>query len=393
MITFDEAYKKMMAAARPLPVETVPLEDAAGRILAGDVFSDVDMPPFDKAAMDGYACRRADLARGELEVIETIPAGVFPEKTVLPGTCARILTGAPLPQGADCVVMQEQVERDGMRIRIRDAQTPDNLCRRGEDVLSGDRVFTQGERITPAHAAMLASVGAVRPRVFMRPRVAILATGNELVEPSQRPGPAQIRNSNGWQLAAQVRAMGALLSGQGVVADTEADIDAALRQAMARSDVILLSGGVSTGDFDLVPEALKKLDFSFLFDSVAMQPGRPTVFAVKDLVYCCGLPGNPVSTYVIFEILVKPFLFRLMGHSYRPLVVEGRLTMPVRRKNMKRQAAVPVRFVSPGDVEPVPYHGSAHIRAMAGIDGIVFVPVGSLGFEKGERVHVRSFSA
>lgn len=393
MITYDEAYDRMMAAVTLLPAETVALSEATGRILAEDIASDIDMPPFDKSAMDGYACRRADLAKGQLTVIEEIPAGAWPQKHVTEGTCARILTGAPLPLGADCVLMQEQTQREGDLVRIHKTETSDNLCRRAEDIRTGDVVLRRGERIAPAQIAVLATVGATRPSVIRQPHVAILATGSELVEPDARPSLAQIRNSNSWQLAAQVRAMGALPSYSGILEDREDIIAAAIEEAMLSSDLLLLSGGVSTGDYDLVPGILQKLGFTFSFDSVAMQPGRPTVFGRKGQIYCCGLPGNPVSTYVIFEILVKPFLYRLMGHDWQPLLVEARLSKPIFRRKAQRQANIPVRFLAPDLVEPIEYHGSAHINAMTQAQGIICIPVGQTTINEGECVRVRSFSA
>ncbi len=392
MIRYDDAYERMMAAAVPLPGETVPFDQTIGRILAEDVVSDVDMPPFDKAAMDGYACRRGDLAAGQMVLIEEIPAGVWPQQRVQPGTCSRIFTGAPLPEGADCVIMQEQVTRDGTEVRIVVPDTADNICRKAEDVRTGDRVLRAGSRIAPAHLAVLAAVGAVRPRVARQPRVAILATGSELVEPDVLPGPAQIRNSNSWQLAAHIRACGAIPIYSGILADRDAVIAAALDQAMTEASLLLFSGGVSTGDYDLVPGILRTRGFTCVFDSVAMQPGRPTLFARKGTCYCCGLPGNPVSTFIVFELLVKPFLYRLMGHAWQPQMIEARVNQPIRRKASGRQVSIPVRFVSPGVVTPVGYHGSAHINAMAEADGLVTIPVGETGYNPGDAVCVRSFS-
>jgi len=391
MITYEEALSRMLAAAPRMPAEAVALAEADGRILAQDVVADMDMPPFDKSAMDGYACRRADLGLGELTVIEDIAAGAWPARTVVSGTCARIFTGAPLPLGADCVLMQEQSERRGDRIRIHNPDTADNICRRAEDIRTGDRVLACGERLTPAHIAVLASVGVARPLVARRPRVAILATGNELVPVDVTPGPASIRNSNSPQLAAQARAMGVCVTDRGIVGDDTATLTAAIHDALSDHDVLLLSGGVSTGDYDLVPGILRQLGFAFAFESVAMQPGRPTVFAQKDAHFCCGLPGNPVSTFVVFELLVKPFLFQMMGHTVEPRIATGRLARPVRRRATDRQAAFPVRFTAPGDVEPMTYHGSAHINALTRADGIITLPIGKGCFEAGEHVHVRCF--
>lgn len=390
MISFEEAYDIVMATpTRELLMESVPLLESVGRILATDIASDMDMPPFHKSAMDGYACRREDLPLAELSIIEEIPAGLWPSRTITKGTCSRILTGAPLPAGADCVIMQEQTERHGDNLRILDPHSLDNICRRAEDIQCGSVVLSKGERITPAHIAVLATLGVTHPKVAKRPRVTIHATGSELVEPDQKPALAQIRNSNSWQLAAQAADAGALPCYGGILADQEDVITHAVQAAMGSSDLILLSGGVSTGDFDLVPGILKKLGFSILFDSVAMQPGRPTIFAHKDGVFCFGLPGNPVSTYAVFELMVKPFIYRRMGHDWQPLLVEAHLSQDLQRRNTSRQASLPVRFLSPDLVEPIEYHGSAHINAMTKGHGIVCIPRGSSGFKKGERLRVR----
>jgi molybdopterin molybdotransferase len=326
-------------------------------------------------------------------VIEEIPAGAWPTQSVEPGTCARILTGAPVPAGADCVIMQEQTRREGDTIHILKDKTSDNICLKGEDVKSGDRVLERGVRIGPAHIAVLAAVGAATVRVVRRPRVAVLATGSELVESGQVPDRAQIRNSNGPQLLAQLGAMGVEARDAGIIEDTHEATHEAIAAAMDWADLILLSGGVSTGDYDLVPGILSELGVELLFDSVAMQPGRPTVFGRKGNVYCCGLPGNPVSTYVIFELLAKPFLYRLQGHVYCPVVVEARLAETVKRRKTVRRTAVPVRFTEPSVVERLDYHGSAHIHAMTRADGVLFMEVGQAEIPAGEVVHVRSFPA
>jgi len=390
MIAYESAKSLMLASAKTLPGERIDLERADGRILAEDVVSDIDMPPFDKSAMDGYACRREDLWRGGLTVIDEIPAGRRPGQTIRPGTCARIFTGAPVPVGADTVVMQEHVNRDGDMVRFTHDNAPHNICRRGEDIRSGDIVLRRGDRITPAHIAVMASVGATRPLVARRPRVTVFATGSELVEPHVKPGAAQIRNGNGGQLASQIRAVGGDPRNGGILADDEALMTEAVRSSMPLSDLIIVSGGVSTGDYDLVPGILGKLGFEIVYKSVAIQPGRPTLFGKCDSVFCCGLPGNPVAAFVMFELLVKPFVFRMMGHDYRPLDVEARVTTPLSRDGARRQACIPVRFLAPDLVDPLPYHGPAHISSLVGADGFIVTPPGGISLKTGDRILVRT---
>ena len=389
MHTFDDALGIVMAQARLLGSERVDLGDAQGRILAEDVVSDIDMPPFDKSAMDGYACRREDLA-GDLSVLETIAAGTVPQHRVGVGECSKIMTGAIVPEGADCVVQVELTEETGPgAVRITGESTRDNICRRAEDIRHGDMILPRGAKILPAHIGMLATVGCARPLVARQPAVGVLATGDELVEPAVTPGPSQIRNSNGPQLCAQVEQAGGRATYFGIIPDTEEALDAAVKQAAATCDVILMSGGVSMGDFDLVPDVLARNGVRFLVEKVAIKPGMPTMFGFSDEVFCFGLPGNPVSTFVIFELLTRPFLLGLMGHDYRPTVLPMRLTEDVSRRKADREAWVPVEIVAPGRVRAVEYHGSGHLNAMTRAFGLIRLPRGIKGVEADATIDVR----
>jgi molybdopterin molybdotransferase len=389
MITLDEALQIVLASARPLGTERVELDNALQRVLAEDVASDMDMPPFDKALRDGYACRRADLA-GVLTVVETVPAGAAPTRAVGPHQCAKIMTGAVLPPGADCVVMVEQTEPAGRdAIRFTGAWTPDHIARRGDDIARGQVVLKKGCRLGPPHVAVLASVGCVRPLVAARPRVAVIAGGNELVAAVTKPGPAQIRNSNGPQLLAQLAAVGVDARDYGMVRDTVADIDKTLKAALAENDVVVISGGVSVGEFDLIPGVLRQNDVRLLFEKIAVQPGKPTVFGLRGPTYCFGLPGNPVSTFVTFELIVKPFLHKLLGCDYAPFTVEMHLDEGIARENTDRQSWIPVRRTSATTVRAVEYRGSAHIRALCEADGLVHLDIGVARLAKAAPVCVR----
>jgi molybdopterin molybdotransferase len=389
MRTFEEALKIVLESAPTMASERVELGEAVGRILARDVASDVDMPPFDKAAMDGYACRRADLGR-ELTIVETIPAGVAPTQRIGPGQCARIMTGAMVPEGADCVVMVEQTEQATEdTVRFIGSQTRDNICPRGEDVTAGRIVLHKGTLLKPSHIAIAAAVGCVRPDVFRRPRMAVISTGDELVPPDEKPQAAQIRNSNGDQLCAQAGEVGAMARHYGIVADRPEAIEGVLRKAMAENDLVLLSGGVSAGDYDYVPQIMTQVGIDVLFHKIAIKPGKPTVFGVRQRVCCFGLPGNPVSSFVLFELLVKPFLFRMMGHEYRPRCVSLPLAAPVERRKAERQNWIPVAITDASTVEPVEYHGSAHIAALSNADGLICMNAGVSRLDRGAAVAVR----
>jgi molybdopterin molybdotransferase len=389
MIAFEQALQIVLNCARPLGTERVDVRESLGRILAEDVASDMDMPPFDKSLVDGYACRRADLA-GDLHVIETIQAGASPTSSVGPGRCAKIMTGAAVPAGADCVVMIEQTEDvDPETIRFTDQRTRDNIAGKASDIGTGQVVLRKGTCIAPQHVAVLASVGCTRPLVANRPRVALVAGGDELVEPAAVPGPSQIRNSNSVQLAAQLQAVGAAVRDYGTVKDVAAEIDRVLKAALGENDVVLISGGVSVGDFDFVPSILRQNNVQLRFEKVAVKPGKPTIFGVSEKAFCFGLPGNPVSTFVTFELLVKPFLYKLMGHDYSPVRVQMCLDETVTRKDTERQSWAPVELTGDAAVRPVEYHGSAYILALCQADGLISMDIGVAGLEKGTRVSVR----
>jgi molybdopterin molybdotransferase len=389
MIPFEQAQAIVFAQVHRTGVEDVDLAAAAGRVLALDVASDLDFPPFDKSSMDGFACRAADLGQ-TLKVVETLPAGKMPTRAIGPGECARIMTGARVPVGADTVFMVEQSEATADdSVRFTGTKTRPNLCRQAEDVRAGDVVLPAGTLLDPRHVAVLASVGVARPRVAMRPRVAILATGDELVEPSEVPGPSQIRNSNGWQLAAQVAAAGGVPTYYGIARDTVDDLARLFRLAAASSDVVLLSGGVSAGDFDKVPDMLADEGVRLLFDAVAMKPGKPTTFGIRDDLAVFGLPGNPVSTYVVFEVLVRPFLLAMMGHAWRPVWTVAPLARDVRRRSLDRDEWIPVVIGADGTAEAVDYHGSADFVALSRADGLTRVPAGTSFLAAGTSIRVQ----
>lgn len=389
MITFSQAFEVMMNSARALGSERVGLENALGRILAEDVASDIEMPPFNKSAMDGFACRRDDLAN-ELVVIETIAAGVQPKKTIGQDQCSKIMTGAVVPEGADCVVMKEYIEETGdNKIRFVGEKTKDNICLKGEDIKQGDVVLSAGCEIKAQHIAVLAGAGCVRPLVSLQPRVGIIATGNELVDPERKPSSCQIRNTNGLQLAAQVKNAGAIAKYYGIAADTHQATDVMVKKAIAENDVVILSGGVSVGDYDVVREVLRNNNIDLLFEKVAIKPGRPMVFGLCEKAFCFGLPGNPVSTFVLFELMVKPFLFKIAGVTFKPCVTCLPLGKTITRKKTDRDAWLPAAVTEDGKIEKIEYHGSAHINALCKADGLLCMPTGVEKMEEGVAVAIR----
>lgn len=370
MIDFEQAYRIVLESARVKGTEQVALGEALGRVLAADAVSDMDMPPHDMSAMDGFACRRADTG-GLLEEIETIAAGYMPSKTVGCGQCSRIMTGAVVPEGADIVVMFEDTEIVEGRVRIVGKTDRKNIRCAAEDVRAGDVVLTAGEVLGPVEIAVLASVGCDPVNVYVRPRVGVVATGDELIEPREKTAGAKIRNSNSYQLCAQIRRAACEAKYFGIAADTPEAVDRMLDAALNECDVVLFSGGVSVGDYDFVPEILRKRGVELRFEKVKIKPGKPTVFGQMGAKYFFGLPGNPVSTFVLFEVLVRPFLMKFMGGEYQPVRIVGRLEREIVRRRMDRAEFVPVRLRADGLVELCAYHGSAHIHAYTSANGMI----------------------
>jgi len=347
------------------------------------------MPPFNKSAVDGYACRRSNLS-ANLEVIEVVRAGRVPQKVIANNQCAKIMTGAPVPEGADAVIMVEDVEDIGSNfIRYTKNTVKDNICYVGEDILEGDVVLTKNTHIKPQHIAVLATAGCVHPLVFKQVKIGVLSTGDELVEPAIKPGLSQIRNSNAYQLLAQVEKVGAFPDYMGIALDTEESTREKIQQAFANNDIVLLTGGVSMGDYDYVPQILNEMDVVLKFKSIAVQPGRPTVFGILKNKFIFGLPGNPVSAFVQFELLVKPLIFKLSGHEYSPLTLRLPMAKHYSRKKSGRMSWLPVQINDEGAIVPMEYHGSAHINALTLADGLIAVPIGKTTIEKGDLVDVR----
>jgi molybdopterin molybdotransferase len=367
--------------------EKIPLRASTGRVLAEPIVSPINMPPFDKSAMDGYALKSDDTC-GEYTIIEVIPAGSIPGKEIHTGECAKIMTGAMVPPGADRVVMVEVTEENNGKMRLTGTDPHRNICYMGEDLKTGETVLEPGILIRPQETAVIASMGKADVFVYKAPVVGIIATGSELVVPGNPLGKGQIYNSNSYSLAAQVEKTGCTVILHGVAVDTEDDISTAVASLEKSCDMVLLSGGVSMGDYDLVPGILKKRGVTMHFEKVAVKPGKPTLFGTKGNTFYFGVPGNPVSTFVIFEILIKPLMYRMMSHTYAPLVVKSRLAHPVKRKRTARTAYIPVIY-SRGEVRGIDYHGSAHIHALTQANGLISISRGVHEIPAGSEVEVR----
>lgn len=351
--------------------EKVPLAEAFGRVLAEDVRADRDYPPLARSIRDGYAVRAADLP-GELRLAGEVRAGEAGEAEVGPGVAVEIMTGAPVPPGADAVLMVEHAERTGGRIRTaRRVQPGEYINPQGSEARAGQILLRQGRRIDFAHVNLLATVGRPEVEVYGRPRVAIVATGDEIVEAHQVPLPHQVRNSNAHSLAAQVRHAGGEPQILPVARDTHESLRPVLEQGLA-ADLLLLSGGVSAGKYDLVEPALAALGAEFYFDRVRIQPGQPLVFGRARGAFFFGLPGNPASTMVTFELFARAAVELLGG------VGEPRLEMPFARLTCEfRHQPGLTRFLPAelsdggGRVTPLGWQGSSDVPAVARANAFV----------------------
>ncbi|MBA4322336.1 MAG: molybdopterin molybdenumtransferase MoeA [Odoribacter sp.] len=389
IITFEKAYKTVINSAFTTGTETVSFSDSLYRILAEDISSDMDMPPFNRSAVDGFACNRIDIVN-HLEVIEVIPAGKEPARRVGKNQCSKIMTGAIVPDGCDIVFMVEDSEKVGSgKIRFTGRELKTNISFKAEDVSTGDLVLKNGKFIKPQDIAVMASVGHTNVTVKKKPQIGILSTGDELVEPSCFPAISQIRNSNGYQLLSQVSRAGGSGRYYGIAPDVEDITFEMIQKAIDENDILILTGGVSMGDFDFVPAVLKQAGVNILFDQVNVKPGKPTVFGVHPNALVFGLPGNPVSSFIQFETLVRPLINKMMGYDWKPYEQKLKMAVSYERKSQVRMGWVPVIITGNGEVEPVDFHGSAHISALPCSDGIIAVKAGTKFIEKGEIVSVR----
>jgi molybdopterin molybdotransferase len=323
MIDYEQARSFVLSAAKALPAEPVRLAEALGRTLARDITTREAIPPFTKATMDGYAVRAEDTrasAAGtsgdvELRVLEDLPAGRLSRKTVGPGVAVRIMTGAPLPKGADAVVMVEDTEQSGSAVKIRRGVRPgDNIGLAGEDLEKGEVALERGGAIGPAEIGMLAAAGLARVPVTRRPKLAVIATGDEIVEPGETKRPGQIRNSNGPALTAMAVRAGAAATYLGIARDRNSSLAGKLTRA-AGADILVLSGGVSVGDYDLVKKALEGHGVRPVFWQVRIKPGKPVFFGRRGRQLVFGLPGNPTSAMVSFHLFVRPAIERMLGRT------------------------------------------------------------------------------
>ncbi|MGI8782303.1 MAG: molybdopterin molybdotransferase MoeA [Acidobacteriota bacterium] len=377
MLSFESAYQLVLEQTPHPEPETVGLLAAVGHVLAEPLVADMDVPPFDRAVMDGFALRSADSRDGpfDLKIIGEVAAGSISPLSVAAGQAVQIMTGAAVPAGADAIEMIEVCDLKGQSVQMsRRLRAGERIAAKGSEVAQDQVVLEAGRLIGAAETALLAMFGKTQVAVYRRPSVAILATGDELVPPSTRPGPGQIRNSNSYALAAQLKLCGIEAELLGAASDRVED----LREKIAgglQKDLLLLTGGVSAGKYDLVAGVLQALGVEIFFDRLAVKPGKPVTFGRKGTTLVFGLPGNPVSAYVSFETLVVPSIrkragFRLAG----PFGVAGRLEASIRNPG-DRALFAPARVWYEGGwrIAPIETRGSADIFRFSTADALVYL--------------------
>ena len=397
MIELEEAREIVLSQVKVLPPERVNLLSSLGRTLTEDVYADFDIPGFDRAAMDGYAVISKDTDSVSkkkpvvLEVIVDLPAGYSTKKVVKSGKAVRIMTGAPMPQGADAVVMVEDTEKEEGKVKIfRRVNSEENVSFAGEDVKKGELVLPQGSLIRPAEVAMLASLGKKNVLVRTKPKVAIISTGDELVEVGKTLKKGEIYDSNSFALFSQVLLSGGEPYRLGIARDKKENLLARIKEGLSYQ-LLILSGGVSVGDYDLVTDVLKEAGVKMMFWKVAVKPGKPTFFGIKKDTLVFGLPGYPVSSMVNFENLVRPAIFSMLGRGdWQRITVKAILKKTV-LSGGKRKKFIRVKLAKEGDkyvAVPALSQHSGVLKSMVWADGFLILPGEVEKIEKGKEVFV-----
>ena len=402
MLSVEEALREVLLRATARPAAVCSLDESLGRVLAEDISSDIDSPPHHKSLVDGYAVVAADFADGsaELEILEEVTAGALPIRVVTRGNATRIMTGAPIPSGADAVVMVEQTQPvsgsglGSVRVSSPKVARGQNIMRRATSMARGQLVLRSGCDIRSIEIGVMAEVGRTQVRVVRQLTVAVLATGNELVPASQTPAPGQIRNSNGPMLVAAARACGAAPLDLSFARDDRQELLRLIAVGL-ECDALVISGGVSAGVLDLVPGVLDELGVSQVFYKVNLKPGKPLWFGVLSspagdkLVF--GLPGNPVSSLVCFELFVRPAIGRMAGRTdISPRETKAKLSAPFSQR-VDRPTYFPARLSnldSDPTIEPLAWQGSGDLRTLAEANALAYFPAGQHEFAAGEMIRV-----
>ena len=366
--------------------ENLTLSEISGRVLTKAVKAPSDSPPVDKSAMDGYALPDGDILT-KYRILGTVAAGDSAAVDLTSGNCLKIMTGARMPPGAKRVIRVEYTRQEGEWMYPLKDDSHGNVIFKGENIRAGEDLL-HPKILGPKDIGILAAFGIDRAEVAVPPRVGIITTGSEIVDPGRPLPDGMIFNSNGPQLAAQVSQTGAEVFNYGIVPDDREELARTVREALNTQDIVILSGGVSMGDFDLVPGVLAEAGVKIEFHSVAVKPGKPTLFGKKGDTAVFGLPGNPVSVYIIFDIFVKPYIYSCMGLAWVPGSAKLPLGREVSRRDAKRTEFLPI-IIREGRIYPIRYGGSSHLSALAEAEGFMEIPRHMEKINEGESVDVR----
>lgn len=389
MITHSAALNLVLDTNFTTETEMVHVSESLNRILSEDIYSKINMPPFDKSMVDGYAILKSDIDN-DLIIDGIVGAGASSENCVKAGHCIKVMTGAPIPEATEIVIMVEDVEVVGTNVlKIINRNTSTNISPLGEDIKCGDLILKRGSLLKAFHCGILATLGLQMVPVYRTVKVGIIVTGDEIIEPGNELSKGQIFNSNAYQLINNCRSLNIVPEYFGIAGDTYQEIENAVNEVISRNDVLIITGGVSMGDYDYVAPVLKNSGLDVKFESIAVQPGRPLVYATNGTKSCFGMPGNPVSGFVLFETIVKPYLFKIMGHDFKPVVLPLVLRDKILRKKAGRKSFYPVRLNDDDTVSAIAYHGSAHVNSYAEAFGIIAMEQGVMEINAGDQVYVR----
>ena len=394
MLSVDEARQRMLDTIPILPSEKRGILACTDYVLAEELHATENIPPFDNSAMDGYAVRAADVKNATeknpavLSVVETIAAGYAPTKQVAAGQASRIMTGAMMPQGANAVIMQEVTQQNGDEVKIFESiDTAGNVRFTGESVAEGQQVMGKGKHLRPPEVSMLASLNCVEATVHRKPTIAIVSTGDELTPLGEPLEPGKIRDSNRYGLYAQVEEAGGIPIDMGIAPDDEAETERIFRAALAKADALITSGGVSVGEHDVVKTVLAKLG-EINFWRVAMKPGKPQAYGIADGKPIFGLPGNPVSSLVVFELFVRPALLKMAGHKnlLRP-TFKATLTEAITNRDGRVNYMRAILKVSDGEItaQTTGPQGSGILHSLVLANGLITIPTATT-LHAGEKV-------
>ncbi|MFC2089594.1 molybdopterin molybdotransferase MoeA [Bacteroidota bacterium] len=389
MKLYEEIIEEISSLYRETDTEEVMLVESLGRVLQQKVIADLDMPPFNRSAVDGYACRKEDLGN-KMEVREMIAAGTVPLYKIGLNQCSKVMTGATVPGGADLVFMTEDTEIISESwVRCTNLESKINIAYYGEDYRQGDALLEKGTIIKSEHLAVIAGAGLDRITVSVLPRIGLIITGTELVAHNELPVEGKIRNTNGVQIISLLKELSITATYYGIIPDEREKLHRVFRKSIAENDMVIITGGAAAGDFDFVPDLIREEGYSILWERTGLKPGNPMSFGMKNDSCVFGLSGNPVSSLVQFKYLVVPVIYHLLGAAYKPLRIKASMKLDYFRMNASRLGIIPVRINADGEIEEIPFNGSAHINALSMANAFMEIPAGKNEIKQGEQVYVR----